>query len=77
MRVVAVYRWARGATGAVVHADGAVEWRRARLSPGEDDRAVVAAFSRQLAGPRPSTRLHRTLMHLSSLRPHLPASLLV
>lgn len=42
MRVVAVYSWARDVTGAVVLADGTVDWRRGRMAPGEDDHAAIA-----------------------------------
>lgn len=56
MRVVAVYSWARDVTGAVVHTDGSVEWRRGRMSPGEDDHAVVA-LARALAGEAGTTGL--------------------
>ncbi|WP_263729425.1 hypothetical protein [Cellulomonas sp. SG140] len=43
MRAVVVHAWARSAAGAVVHADGGVEWRNARPVAGEDDPAAVTA----------------------------------
>lgn len=50
MRAVVVYAWARSAAGAIVHADGGVEWRNARPLAGEDDPAAVAA-ALAVAGP--------------------------
>lgn len=41
MRVVAVYKWARGVDGATVHGDGSVQWRVTKMVAGEDDHAVL------------------------------------
>jgi electron transfer flavoprotein beta subunit len=43
MRAVVAYTWARDVAGAVVRQDGTVEWRNAKMSPGEDDHAALAA----------------------------------
>lgn len=50
MRAVVVYAWARSAAGAIVHADGGVEWRNTRPVAGDDDPAAVAA-ALAVAGP--------------------------
>lgn len=49
MRVVAVYKWARGVDGATVHGDGTVQWRVTKMVAGEDDHAVLAV-AQALAG---------------------------
>ena len=43
MRAVVAYTWARDVAGAVVRQDGSVEWRSAKMAPGEDDHAALAA----------------------------------
>lgn len=42
MKVVVVYTWARDPENAVVRADGTVDWRGAKMTPGEDDPAALA-----------------------------------
>lgn len=49
MKAVVVYKWSRNAADALVRADGSVDWRNAKMSPGEDDPAALAAALR-LAG---------------------------
>jgi electron transfer flavoprotein beta subunit len=48
MKVVIVYTWARDGVNAAVRADGAVDWRGARMTAGEDDPAALAV-AKQLA----------------------------
>lgn len=48
MRTVVVYKWARDPGGATVRTDGSVEWRTAKLAPGEDDHAALSV-ARQVA----------------------------
>jgi len=43
MKIVIVYKWARDANDAAVRSDGSIDWRNARMSPGEDDFAALAA----------------------------------
>lgn len=42
MKVVIVYKWARDDANAAVRADGAVDWRGAKMTAGEDDPAALA-----------------------------------
>lgn len=42
MKVVVLYKWARDPEDAAVRGDGSVDWRGAKMSPGEDDPAAVA-----------------------------------
>lgn len=42
MNVVIVYKWARDPEDALVKADGSVDWRNAKMVPGEDDGAALA-----------------------------------
>lgn len=42
MKVVFAYKWARNAATAMVLADGSVDWRGAKMTPGEDDPAALA-----------------------------------
>lgn len=42
MKIVVVYKWARDPDDAAVRADGSVDWRGAKMVPGEDDPAAVA-----------------------------------
>ena len=42
MKVVVVYKWARDPEDAAVRSDGSVDWRGARMTPGEDDHVAVA-----------------------------------
>ncbi|EFL51535.1 Electron transfer flavoprotein alpha/beta-subunit [Solidesulfovibrio fructosivorans JJ]] len=43
MKTVIVYKWARDAKDAAVRNDGSVDWRNAKMSPGEDDFAALEA----------------------------------
>lgn len=43
MRAVVAYTWARDVADAAVRQDGTVEWRKDKMSPGEDDHAALAA----------------------------------
>lgn len=42
MKVVVIYKWARDPEDAAVRGDGSVDWRGAKMAPGEDDPAAVA-----------------------------------
>lgn len=42
MKVVIAYKWTRNAATATVMADGSVDWRGAKMTPGEDDPAALA-----------------------------------
>jgi electron transfer flavoprotein beta subunit len=42
MKIVVVYKWARDPEDAAVRNDGSVDWRDAKMVPGEDDPAAVA-----------------------------------
>lgn len=42
MRIVVVYKWARDPEAASVRADGSIDWRGAKMTPGEDDPAALA-----------------------------------
>lgn len=43
MKTAVVYKWARAVTDALVRADGSIDWRNAKMTPGEDDPAALAA----------------------------------
>ncbi len=43
MKTVIVYKWARDAKDAAVRNDGAVDWRNAKMTAGEDDFAALEA----------------------------------
>lgn len=43
MRIAVVYKWARDPEAASVRADGSIDWRGAKMTPGEDDPAALAA----------------------------------
>jgi len=50
VRAVVVYKWSRNAADALVRADGSIDWRNAKMSPGEDDPAALAAALRLIRG---------------------------
>lgn len=43
MKTVIVYKWARDANDAAVRSDGSIDWRNAKMTPGEDDFAALEA----------------------------------
>ena len=43
MKTVIVYKWARDSEDAAVRSDGAVDWRNAKMTAGEDDFAALEA----------------------------------
>lgn len=43
MKIAAIYKWARNPEAATVRADGAVDWRGAKMVAGEDDPAALDA----------------------------------
>ena len=43
MKTIIVYKWARNAEDAAVRSDGSVDWRNAKMAPGEDDFAALEA----------------------------------
>jgi electron transfer flavoprotein beta subunit len=43
MKTVIVYKWARNSEDAAVRSDGAVDWRNAKMTAGEDDFAALEA----------------------------------
>lgn len=43
MKTVIVYKWARNGEDAAVRSDGSVDWRNAKMTPGEDDFAALEA----------------------------------
>lgn len=49
MKIVSVYKWARNAEDAAVRSDGSVDWRNAKMTPGEDDFAALEA-AKAIAG---------------------------
>jgi electron transfer flavoprotein beta subunit len=52
MKTVVAYSWARDPEDAAVRADGSVDWRGARMVPGEDDAAAVALAREVTVGGR-------------------------
>lgn len=38
-----IYKWARDVSAAIVRVNGAVDWRNAKMTPGEDDPAALSA----------------------------------
>jgi electron transfer flavoprotein beta subunit len=52
MKTVIVYKWARNAEDAAVRSDGSVDWRNAKMTPGEDDFAALEA-AKEIAGQDP------------------------
>lgn len=43
MKTVIVYKWARNIEDAAVRNDGSIDWRNAKMTPGEDDFAALDA----------------------------------
>lgn len=49
MKAIVIYKWSRNAADALVRADGSIDWRNAKMAPGEDDPAALAVAARLTA----------------------------